>query len=46
MTPNWDAVQEALRIALVATPFMFGTLALFALTMVGLSYLKDPSKKV
>jgi len=45
VTPNWDAVSEALRIAVVATPFMFGTLTLFAFTMVGLSYLQDPSKK-
>lgn len=30
MTPNWEAFEQAIAILIVATPFMFGVLAVFA----------------
>ncbi|MFZ5827958.1 MAG: hypothetical protein ACOY94_26940 [Bacillota bacterium] len=30
MTPNWEAFEQAIGILVVATPLMFGLLALFA----------------
>ncbi len=45
MTPNWDAFEQAIEVLLVATPFMFGVLTLFALVILGLSYVKDPQEK-
>jgi len=41
MTPNWDAFSQALGIMIVATPFMFGVLGLFAGATYLLSRLSD-----
>lgn len=41
MTPNWDAFQQAVGILIVATPFMFGVLSLFAGATYLLSRLPD-----
>lgn len=41
MSPNWDAFLQAIGILIVATPFMFGVLALFAVTTYLLSRLPD-----
>lgn len=42
MTPNWAAFRQAVEILVVATPFMFGVLTLFAGTIYLLSFVKDP----
>lgn len=39
--PNWEAFQQAVAILIVATPFMFGVLALFALATYLLSKIPD-----
>lgn len=44
LSPNWEAFEQAIGIMLVATPFMFGVLTLFALVTMWLSYVKSPKK--
>ena len=44
-TPNWEAFRQAVAMLIVALPFMFGTLTLFALVTLGLTYLKSPDGK-
>ncbi|HEY3367521.1 MAG TPA: hypothetical protein VGK74_20890 [Symbiobacteriaceae bacterium] len=44
MGTQWNDVLKALEIMLVATPFMFGVLAIFALLTVGLSKIRKPPK--
>lgn len=41
MTPNWEAFQQAVGILIVATPFMFGVLTLFAAATYLLSRLRN-----
>jgi len=43
MTPNWEAFRQAVAILIVAAPFLFGALALFALATFLLTYLPDRS---
>lgn len=43
MQPNWEGFQQAVGILIVATPFMFGVLSLFAITTYLLSRLPDRS---
>lgn len=40
-----SAVMETISVLIIATPFMFVSMGLFALIMWGLSYLKDPFEK-
>lgn len=41
MQPNWEAFQQAVGILIIATPFMFGVLSLFAIATYLLSKLPD-----
>lgn len=41
MTPNWDALYEAISITVVATPFMFGILTLFMFVIMALGGIRD-----
>lgn len=41
MNPNWDAFRYALGVLIVATPFMFGVLSLFAISTYLLSRIPD-----
>jgi hypothetical protein len=43
-TANGEALKQAFGIMILATPFMFGVLALFSLIIVGLSHFKTPPK--
>ena len=45
ISPNWDAFWQSLDLMLLAMPFLFGVLALFALSMVVLSRIQDPPGK-
>lgn len=45
MNPNWDAFRQAINVMLLATPFMFAVMMLFALLILGLSLVKDPQSK-
>jgi uncharacterized membrane protein YdfJ with MMPL/SSD domain len=42
--PNMDAFWQAVGVLIVATPFMFLTLTLFVLVILGLSRIPDPKK--
>lgn len=42
--PNMNAFRDAVGIMLMATPFMFGVLTVFALIILGLSRIQDPTK--
>ncbi|HEY8346400.1 MAG TPA: hypothetical protein VIL07_03895 [Symbiobacteriaceae bacterium] len=44
-TPNWEAFKQAVAMMILALPFMFGTLTLFALVTLGLTYLKSRDGK-
>lgn len=45
MTPNMDAFYEAISITILATPFMFGALALFALVILALGGVQDRNER-
>ncbi|MFZ5814723.1 MAG: hypothetical protein ACOY93_05420 [Bacillota bacterium] len=45
MQPNWEALRQAVGILIVATPFMFGVLTLFAGAIHLLSRLPSHSSK-
>lgn len=44
MNPNWAAFEQAIEIMVVATPFMFGVLSLFAVAVLLLSKVESTNK--
>lgn len=44
MNPNWEAFEQAVEIMVVATPFIFGVLSLFAGAVLLLSKVEGTKK--